>query len=91
MLKGLWYDGMLWELNTRCNHTGVVPLKSDSGLMKSPPDEAETLNEQFKKSFTPKDEALPPPDVGESPYPDMTDIINDIEVHKLLTNLDVSI
>lgn len=72
------------------DNTGVVPLKSNAGLMTSPTDKANALNDQFQRAFTPQD-ATPPPDLGKSPYPDMKNIIVTEEgVHKLLAKIDVS-
>ena len=71
----------------RQESTGVSPLKSQDGFLKSDStSKAEILNTQFKSVFTEEDLSNLP-HKGESPYPNMDDIeVSEKEVLKFLQN-----
>ena len=72
----------------RQESTGVSPLKSQDGFLKSDStSKAEILNTQFKSVFTEEDLSNLP-HKGESPYPNMNNIeVSEKGVLKLLQNL----
>jgi len=72
----------------RCDNNGVAPLRGQDGLTYSDPKtKADILNKQFSSVFTQEPQDIMP-DLGESPYPTMPDIIiHTGGVIKLLRNI----
>ncbi|MCG8035359.1 MAG: hypothetical protein JAZ03_24705 [Candidatus Thiodiazotropha taylori] len=73
---------------TRCDSSGVSPLKSDGIAYSDPKIKANLLNNQFSSSFTAEDHSHLPSMDGD-PYPEMPNFTITREgVKKLLQNLD---
>ena len=75
---------------TRQESSGIPPLKSKEGFIKSDNQaKAEILNTQFKSAFT-KEDTTNIPSKGDSPYPAMKSINVSVKgVLKLLRNLNI--